>query len=284
VLGSVVTDLIHLLAELVDNATSFSPPDSPVSVRGNLVGKGVVVEVEDQGLGVAFDEREKLNETLRNPPEFQEMALAGQRSLGLFVIGQLAQRHGIAVSLLESAYGGIKAIVLIPLKVIDSDAGALAEPAPAEITAGAGIRAGRHQKSAFLPEPAHDPVPRTPVAEVPRPSVAEAPWMAVAEDSEAQRMTAEHAWPPPTRLDPPVTGNGSPPKPAAARQRPQLPRRQRQANLAPQLRLDTPQADEEPAAEPPRQLRSPDDARNSMTSFQRGTRQARGGSFDRDNR
>ena len=56
VLGNVVADLIHLLAELVDNATSFSPPDSPVTVRGNLVGKGTVVEVEDQGLGISFED------------------------------------------------------------------------------------------------------------------------------------------------------------------------------------------------------------------------------------
>ena len=89
-----------------------------MSVRGNLVGKGVVVEVEDQGLGIEFAERERLNAALRDPPDFQAMALSGQRHLGLFVVGQLAQRHGITVSLLESAYGGIKAIVLIPSSVV----------------------------------------------------------------------------------------------------------------------------------------------------------------------
>ena len=122
--GVVVGDLIHLLAELVENATAFSPPDAAVTVRGNLVGKGVVVEVEDQGLGIEFDERERLNQTLANPPDFQAMALSGQRHLGLFVVGQLAQRHGIAVSLLESAYGGIKAIVLIPSDVVVADGAA----------------------------------------------------------------------------------------------------------------------------------------------------------------
>ena len=119
--GAVVGDLIHLLAELVDNATAFSPPDAAVTVRGNLVGKGVVVEVEDQGLGIEFTERERLNQTLAHPPDFQAMALSGQRHLGLFVVGQLAQRHGITVSLLESAYGGIKAIVLIPSGVVEAD-------------------------------------------------------------------------------------------------------------------------------------------------------------------
>jgi hypothetical protein len=116
VLGAAVGDLIHLLAELIDNATSFSPPESAVWV----VGKGVVVEVEDQGLGIEFSERERLSSALRDPAGFQSMAVSGQRHLGLFVVGQLAQRHGITVSLLESAYGGIKAIVLIPSSVVAS--------------------------------------------------------------------------------------------------------------------------------------------------------------------
>lgn len=93
ILGSVVADLIHLLAELVDNAAAFSPPAAPVAVRGNLVGRGAAIEVEDQGLGIRSDERERLNELLRNPPDFAAMALSGQRHLGLFVVGRLAQRH-----------------------------------------------------------------------------------------------------------------------------------------------------------------------------------------------
>lgn len=102
ILGNVVADLIHLLAELIDNATAFSPPGSPVSVQGNMVGKGVVIEVEDQGLGIRTDERERLNSLLADPPDFQQMALAGHRHLGLFVISQLARRHGIVVNLSDS--------------------------------------------------------------------------------------------------------------------------------------------------------------------------------------
>ncbi|APU16608.1 MULTISPECIES: nitrate- and nitrite sensing domain-containing protein [Actinoalloteichus] len=112
--GSVVADLIHLLAELVDNATSFSPPDSRVEVRGNLVGKGVVVEVEDQGLGIPEEERERLNATLHDPPNFEVMTLSERMRLGLFVVAQLAHRHGVTVTLAESAYGGVHAIVLLP--------------------------------------------------------------------------------------------------------------------------------------------------------------------------
>ena len=119
--GAVVGDLIHLLAELVDNATTFSPPGAAVTVSGSVVGKGVVVEVEDQGLGIEHPQRARLNETLANPPGFQAMALSEQRHLGLFVVGQLAQRHGIAVSLLESAYGGTRAVVLVPSDVVQTE-------------------------------------------------------------------------------------------------------------------------------------------------------------------
>ncbi|AOS64787.1 sensor histidine kinase [Actinoalloteichus hymeniacidonis] len=116
--GGVVADLIHLLAELVDNATSFSPPDSRVEVRGNLVGKGVVVEVEDQGLGIPEKERERINHTLHDPPNFEVMTLSERMRLGLFVVAQLAHRHGVTVTLAESAYGGIHAIVLIPASLM----------------------------------------------------------------------------------------------------------------------------------------------------------------------
>ncbi|WP_433710183.1 sensor histidine kinase [Nocardia sp. CA-084685] len=121
--GKAVADLVHLLAELIDNATGFSPPDAAVSVYGNFVGRGVAIEIEDQGLGIRFEERERLNELLRNPPEFHEMALAGRRNLGLFVVGRLARRQEVGVNLQESAYGGVKAIVLIPDELLQQPPG-----------------------------------------------------------------------------------------------------------------------------------------------------------------
>ena len=111
--GQVVGDLVHLLAELIDNATSFSPPDSRVEVRANKVGRGVVLEIEDQGLGIEADRADQLNDMLRNPPDFGIMALSTEPRLGLFVVARLAGRHGIAVTLRESAYGGTRAIVLV---------------------------------------------------------------------------------------------------------------------------------------------------------------------------
>ncbi|WP_084789303.1 sensor histidine kinase, partial [Saccharomonospora iraqiensis] len=113
VAGPVVGDLVHLLAELIDNATSFSPPQSRVEVRGELVGRGAVVEVEDQGIGLEQEELDRLNETLRNPPDFSFMALSEEPRLGLFVVARLAAKHGLTVTLRESAYGGTRAIVLV---------------------------------------------------------------------------------------------------------------------------------------------------------------------------
>ena len=111
--GPVVGDLVHLLAELIDNATAFSPPQSRVEIRGNVVGKGVVIEVEDQGLGLEPDQTEEINAMLADPPDFGIMALSDEPRLGLFVVARLAARHGIQVHLRESAYGGTRAIVLV---------------------------------------------------------------------------------------------------------------------------------------------------------------------------
>ena len=116
--GRAVADLIHLLAELIDNATSFSPPGSPIEVRGNPVGKGVVVEVEDQGLGIEAERRETLNKMFRDPPDFGLMALLDDPRIGFFVVARLAHQHGMRVSLTESTYGGVRAGVLIPSVLI----------------------------------------------------------------------------------------------------------------------------------------------------------------------
>jgi signal transduction histidine kinase len=129
VIGPVVGDLVHLLAELIDNATSYSPPGSRVEVRGNVVGRGVVIEVEDQGLGIEADRIDDLNNMLANPPDFGIMALSTEPRLGLFVVARLAARHGIGVSLRDSAYGGTRAIVLVRNELLGPDTDT---PAPAD--------------------------------------------------------------------------------------------------------------------------------------------------------
>ncbi|WP_433285672.1 sensor histidine kinase [Pseudonocardia sp. CA-142604] len=114
VAGAVVADVVHMIAELVDNATSFSPDGSPVTVTSTLVARGVVVEVSDQGLGMKDDARRRANEMMTAAPEFDAMALRADSSLGLFVVARLASRLGIAVTFDPSRFGGLRATVLIP--------------------------------------------------------------------------------------------------------------------------------------------------------------------------
>ncbi|GLY30607.1 nitrate- and nitrite sensing domain-containing protein [Kineosporia sp. NBRC 101731] len=122
--GGAVADVIHLLAELVDNATSFSPPMSKVEVRGNLVGKGLVLEIEDQGLGIPADKLTELNEMLTTAPDFHALTLREEPRLGMFVVAQLAAGQNIRVTLTPSpAYGGTKAVVLIPSDLFDASGG-----------------------------------------------------------------------------------------------------------------------------------------------------------------
>jgi signal transduction histidine kinase len=115
VAGIAVNDVIHLIAELVENATAFSPPNTRVVISGGVVARGFAVEIEDRGLGMAPDAMAALNEHLASPPEFD---LANSERLGLFVAGQLAARHGIRVTLRPSPFGGTSAIVLLPRQII----------------------------------------------------------------------------------------------------------------------------------------------------------------------
>ncbi|MGH3342774.1 MAG: sensor histidine kinase, partial [Carbonactinosporaceae bacterium] len=117
-IGQAVTDLIHLFAELIENATQFSPPNTPVQVTGQVVASGFVVEVEDRGLSMSTEELAAANERLADPPEFD---LFDTAQLGLFVVGRLATRHDIKVTLRHSPYGGTTAIVLIPQGIIVRD-------------------------------------------------------------------------------------------------------------------------------------------------------------------
>jgi signal transduction histidine kinase len=113
--GPAVGDVIHLLAELVENAVSFSPPQTVVRVTGAAAGDAFVVEVEDRGLGMADEQRAVANAALRTPPEFP---LNGTAQLGLYVVARLAQRQGIAVELRESPYGGTTAVVTLPAGLV----------------------------------------------------------------------------------------------------------------------------------------------------------------------
>src|SRR5436190_1126968 len=134
--GSAVADVIHLLAELIENATTLSPPYTSVRVSGDTVANGFAIEVEDRGLGMSPSRLAELNERLANPPEFNP---SDSEQLGLFVVSQLAKRHGIRVTLKASPYGGTAAIVLVPRHlVVTGEAfrtGLPGEPVVAQLTA-----------------------------------------------------------------------------------------------------------------------------------------------------
>jgi len=124
--GSAVTDVIHLLAELIENATTLSPPFTQVRVGGESVANGFAIEIEDRGLGLSPQRLAELNDRLANPPDINP---ANTEQLGLFVVGQLARRHGINVTLRPSPYGGTTAVALIPRVLVVEDG-------PAALSAG----------------------------------------------------------------------------------------------------------------------------------------------------
>ena len=110
-----VADMIHLLAELIENATMFSPSGTRVEVRAERVANGFAVEIDDRGLGIEAAQLTEINQQLAQPPDFD---LANADRLGLFVGAKLAARHDVRVSLRQSPYGGTTAIVLLPNSII----------------------------------------------------------------------------------------------------------------------------------------------------------------------
>ncbi|MBM0206543.1 nitrate- and nitrite sensing domain-containing protein [Micromonospora sp. STR1s_5] len=113
--GRAVGDVIHLLAELIENGLSFSPPHTTVEVRGQLVSNGFAIEIEDRGLGMSEEDLAAANHRIVDQ---SELNLANAARLGLYVVSRLTERHGVRVRLKESAYGGTTAVVLIPLELV----------------------------------------------------------------------------------------------------------------------------------------------------------------------
>jgi HAMP domain-containing protein len=113
--GHAAADVMHLLAELIENAVTFSAPGTKALVAGQPLPAGYLVEIEDQGLGMTDDQLVKVNQRLAKPPDI-DFALA--KMLGFFVVTQLASKHGIRVQLRHSWYGGITALVLLPRQLV----------------------------------------------------------------------------------------------------------------------------------------------------------------------
>ncbi|MFF8917333.1 nitrate- and nitrite sensing domain-containing protein [Streptomyces sp. NPDC015032] len=134
--GPAVADLTHLIAELLENATVFSPPHTAVQVLGERVANGFTLEIHDRGLGMAPDVLLDANLRLAETPEFE---LSDTDRLGLFVVSRLAQRQNVRVSLQTSPYGGTTAVVFIPAALLTD----------APDTHGTGFRLDRRSEKAI---------------------------------------------------------------------------------------------------------------------------------------
>jgi signal transduction histidine kinase len=229
--GSAVADVIHLAAELIENATTCSPANTEVTVRADRVANGFVVEIEDRGIGINEDELTRINDSLANPPEFD---LADSDRLGLFVVARLAAKHRIKIVMRPSPYGGITAIVLLPRAIVVThdapDAGKDAK-LPARSLAAVTAKAG-------MPGPATQGPAGPPGADT--------------EDAG-------------TQADAPGAAGPAAGPPAAE---PGLPRRVRQTSLAPQLKNGARPLTGE--AQPTASRRTPAESRSFVEALQHG--------------
>lgn len=235
--GAAVADVIHLIAELIENATKFSPPRTQALLRAQRVTAGLLIEVEDRGLGMLAADRDKMNRLLADPARVNVGELLRDGRIGLFVVATLARRHGIKVQLQANIFGGIQAVVVIPGALTGgADAApALARPGPAD----------RAEPEPATAAAAADPVP----ASGPEFAAAPASWPSLparkstppagAGDSQAGVTAAAG----PAGAAQPPQGNT-----ALHGDRPPLPKRTAQAHLAPELRDPPATRRDEPAA------------------------------------
>ena len=304
-----VADMIHLLAELVENATMFSPSGTRVEIRAERVANGFAVEVDDRGLGIEPAQLAEINQQLAQPPDFD---LANADRLGLFVGAKLAARHGVRVSLRRSPYGGTTAIVLLPTSIIvlvsasprprararcPRLAGPPAGPPrwtsapvpPWRCPAGAGPsrRQGAAGQPATMPQRGKTAQPvqcRTASQRgtARQPSTASERYPASQRYAASRTVRSQRTVPPRSpgsrrpgsrqrRSRPPASGGHPPGGPA----RRELPHRTRQASLSPHLRDSLASGRRPASADASPGRRSPEQARDLAASLQTGWRRGR---------
>ncbi|GAX49075.1 sensor histidine kinase [Streptomyces olivochromogenes] len=258
--GHAVADVIHLLAELVENATVFSAPHTQVLLRANLVTSGLAVEVEDRGLGMPLGEQNKMNALLTDPDQVNVASLLQDGRIGLFVVSQLARRHGIHVRLQTNIYGGVQAVLVVPQALLGAAPGApgdVSEAQAQQAQQAQQLKAGGPRPPAGPPAGPTAPVPSAgaTVASVPRQAQrdqmppaalgtgAGGPAPLPVRGARAERPNPAEALPGIRPDDRPVVAENAamPPTPRNGAVRgtmgkPQLPKRRAQEHIAPQLR------------------------------------------------
>jgi signal transduction histidine kinase len=219
VAGRVVNDLVHLLAELVENATSFSPEHTKVAVSGHLLsGGGAMIQISDSGVGMSPGQLEESNWRLANPPTID---VSVSRRMGLFVVARLAQRHGVRVELRAALSGGLTAFVILPSTAMQDSKAQVPQqfdsapdlpqalPASRPATRSSNVRAELAQMEESL---SSAPVPETP--REPRPSASPLPKRKPATSAPPGRGTAPTA---PARSTPQRAPSPPPPSRPASR-------------------------------------------------------------------
>ncbi|WP_307831018.1 sensor histidine kinase [Nucisporomicrobium flavum] len=288
--GPAVTGITHLLAELLDNALVFSPPDSEVWISCTQAHHGVVIEIEDAGVGMTHEAMEQANTLLATAPTPDLTGLKGGAQIGLWVVAELAKRGGMQVTLRTSAYGGVLAVVLLPATALApaEDVRQLGEPDdprhPAE--PGADVLRRPFEPDGQLP-PEEEPTAAIP-ARVAMPAV-EQPATPLSTRSAPVPVAGATAMPtagatavptpgatavPTAGIADTTTAAGSPASNGAGpgTGRPPLPVRRPQEHLAPQLRDETGGPTQTAAP-----VYSPEAARNRLASYQKGWRAGRTG-------
>ncbi|MEU1408079.1 nitrate- and nitrite sensing domain-containing protein [Streptomyces sp. NPDC005728] len=288
VVGSAVADLAHLLAELLENALTFSPPSTRVRVCGERVGTGLVLEIEDHGLGMSREALAQANLKIEDPGRID---LLHTEQLGLFVVNHLSHQLNASVTLERSAYGGVTAVVLLPEELLFEQSMAWTEPAEPQ----GGVQPG--------PQTGQFGLSGRPTLSTP--SVGPAPSPAYPGGTEAPTQPAGPARPAGSRRAPlppgrprsasrgggPVPHDGGPDTPpmpgppphllttqglyaqdAYGPSSPPLPRRVPQTNMAPQLRPQATGAQPAGAMPAPR---SPEAAQATVAALRRGSLKGR---------
>jgi signal transduction histidine kinase len=254
--GHAVASVVHLIAELIENATMFAPPHTQVLLRSQRVAAGVAIEVEDRGLGMQRGDQERINQLLVNPDHINLDDLLRDGRIGLYVVSVIARQTGIVVQLQTNIYGGTQAIVILPQPLLDS-------PTTAE----------HLQPTAARPESLSElttEIPQQSAWAVSAPPTGPAEHYAVPQQrSVPQRMTTPHATAglpsgpsaglplgpsagapvSPANGHPAGAYTGPPSRSERSSTLPPLPRRRSQTHMVPQLQLGPPALPPEPTGE-----------------------------------